>query len=110
MWRGGLGLACLFPALSSAGASLSGPYSVSTSRSSVGSEAGARTLGAGGDSIAFARDRSPATIVTFPAPATSNAACGFPALRFPVCFMPGIMGPIRLGALSAPIDDELDSR
>jgi hypothetical protein len=23
------------------------------------------------------------TIVTFPAPATSNAACGFPALRFP---------------------------
>ena len=34
MWRGGLGWACLFPALSSAGASLSGPYSASTSRSS----------------------------------------------------------------------------
>jgi hypothetical protein len=34
MWRGGLGLACLFPALSSAGASLSQPCSVSTSRSS----------------------------------------------------------------------------
>ena len=34
MWRGGLGLAYLFPALSSAGASLAGPYSVSTSRSS----------------------------------------------------------------------------
>ena len=34
MWRGGLGRAYLFPALSSAGASLSGPYSVSTSRSS----------------------------------------------------------------------------
>ena len=34
MWRGGLGLAYPFPALSSAGASLSGPYSVSTSRSS----------------------------------------------------------------------------
>src|SRR5229473_1316524 len=24
---------------------------------------------------------------TFPAPATSNAACGFPALRSPICFM-----------------------
>ena len=34
MWRGGLGLAYLFPALSSAGASLSGPCPVSTSRSS----------------------------------------------------------------------------
>jgi hypothetical protein len=34
MWRGGLGWACLFPALSSAGASLSKPCSVSTSRSS----------------------------------------------------------------------------
>jgi hypothetical protein len=34
MWRGGLGWACLFPALSSAGASLSQPCSVSTSRSS----------------------------------------------------------------------------
>ena len=34
MWRGGLGSAYLVPALSSAGASLSGPCSVSTSRSS----------------------------------------------------------------------------
>jgi hypothetical protein len=34
MWRGGLGSAYLLPALSSAGASLSGPCSVSTSRSS----------------------------------------------------------------------------
>ena len=34
MWRGGLGLAYPFPALSSAGASLSRPYAVSTSRSS----------------------------------------------------------------------------
>jgi hypothetical protein len=69
----------------------------------VGSRAGARTVGAGGNSIAFARDRSPATMVTFPAPATSNAACGFPALRFPVCFMPGVMRPIMLGALSAQL-------
>jgi hypothetical protein len=110
MWRGGLGLACLFPALSSAGASLSGPYSVSTSRSSVGSRAGARTVGSGGDSIAFAMDRSPATMVTFPAPATSNAACGFPALRFPVCFMSRFMGPIALGALSAQMHGEPDNR
>jgi len=36
MWRGGLGWACLFPALSFAGASLSKPCSVSTSRSSTG--------------------------------------------------------------------------
>ncbi len=34
MWRGGLGSAYLLPALSVAGASLSGPCSVSTSRSS----------------------------------------------------------------------------
>ena len=34
MWRGGLGWACLFPALSFAGTSLSKPCSVSTSRSS----------------------------------------------------------------------------
>jgi hypothetical protein len=34
MWRGSLGLTYLFPALSSAGASLVGPCSVSTSRSS----------------------------------------------------------------------------
>ena len=34
MWRGGLGAAYLFPALSFAGASLAAPCSVSTSRSS----------------------------------------------------------------------------
>ncbi len=34
MWRGGLGAAYRFPALSAAGASLAGPCSVSTSRSS----------------------------------------------------------------------------
>src|ERR1700676_4936963 len=34
MWRGGLGSAYLLPALSAAGASLSGPCSVSTSRTS----------------------------------------------------------------------------
>src|SRR3981081_2295033 len=38
---------------------------------------------------------------TFPAPATSNAACGFPALRSPICFMSRLMGPILLGRLSA---------
>src|SRR5258708_21484691 len=34
MWRGGVGAAYLFPALSSAGASIARPCSVSTSRSS----------------------------------------------------------------------------
>jgi hypothetical protein len=38
---------------------------------------------------------------TFPAPSTSNAACGFPALRSPICFMSRLMGPILLGRLSA---------
>src|SRR5215475_6086257 len=38
---------------------------------------------------------------TFPAPATSNAACGFPALRSPVCFTSKVMGPIVLERLSA---------
>src|ERR1035441_4433540 len=80
------------------------PGNFSPGPSQVGSRAGARPLGAGGNSIAFALDRSPAAIVTFPAPATSNAACGFPALRFPVCFVSGVMGPITLGALSAQID------
>src|SRR5271169_6355589 len=43
---------------------------------------------------------------TFPAPASSNAACGFLALRSPVCFAPRIMGPIlpeRLSALVVPL-------
>jgi plasmid stability protein len=83
---------------------------LATVRRSVGSRAGARTVGVGGNPIAFAMDRSPATMVTFPAPATSNAACGFPALRFPVCFQPGVMGPIVLGVLSAQLHGEPDSR
>ena len=41
MWRGGLGKAYPLPTLSSVGASLARPCSVSTSRSSVGSRAGA---------------------------------------------------------------------
>jgi hypothetical protein len=38
---------------------------------------------------------------TFPVPSTSHAACGFPALRAPICFTPTLMGPILLGQLSA---------
>src|SRR4029434_10764425 len=38
---------------------------------------------------------------TFPVPSTSHAACGFPALRAPICFPPTLMGPILLGRLSA---------
>ena len=58
-------------------------------------------LGSGGCPIAFALDLSPAPVTTFPAPASSNAACGFPALRFPVAFNPRFMGPVEPGALSA---------
>jgi len=34
---------------------------------------------------------------TFPAPATSHVACGFPALRAPICFMPRLIGSIVPG-------------
>src|ERR1700756_248807 len=40
---------------------------------------------------------------TFPVPATSNAACGFPALRSPVRFTPRLMGPILPARLSANV-------
>ena len=43
---------------------------------------------------------NPAPLVTFPAPASSNAACGFPALRFPACFASRVMWPFASGALS----------
>ena len=33
-------------------------------------------------------------------PRRRNAACGFPALRAPICFAPRLMGPIRPGQLS----------
>jgi len=46
---------------------------------------------------------------TFPAPSTSNATCGFPALRSPIRFMSRLMGPILPGRLSARCV-ELDSR
>jgi hypothetical protein len=37
----------------------------------------------------------------FPAPASSNPACRFPALGFPVCFTSRVMWPTRAGWLSA---------
>ena len=40
---------------------------------------------------------------TFPVPATSNAACGFPTLRSPACFTSRVMGPILLGRLSGRV-------
>jgi hypothetical protein len=33
---------------------------------------------------------------TSPVPSTSNAECGFPALRSPICFMPRLMGTYPL--------------
>jgi hypothetical protein len=77
------------------------PCSVSTSRSSVGSRAGARTVGSGGCSTAFAVGLSPAPLATSPAPATSNGAGGFPALRSPARFTPRLMRPAVAAALSA---------
>ncbi len=101
MWRGGLGGAYLFPPLSSGGASIASPCSVSTSRSSVGSRAGAPTVGSGGHSTAFAMGLSPAPVVTFPTPATSNPACRLPAPGFPADFLSRVMGPIVPEWLSA---------
>jgi hypothetical protein len=45
--------------------------------------------------------RGTPTHTTSPAPSTSHATCGFPALRAPICFTPKLMGPIQLGRLSA---------
>ncbi len=49
---------------------------------------------------------------TFPAPASSNTACGFPALRSPVCFASRIMGPLslRLDVYSPPQVLQIDGR
>jgi hypothetical protein len=77
--------------------------------SQVGSRAGARTVGVGDTSIAFAIDLSPATMVTFPTSATSKAACKFHAQRFPVCFVSRVMEPFALGKLSEQMHDEPDS-
>ena len=46
------------------------------------------------------------TVGPFPAPATSNAACGFPALRFPDGFTSRVMEPIERAALSHQGHDE----
>jgi hypothetical protein len=53
--------------------------SVSPPRSSVGSRTGAPVV-----------SRHP-DLPTFPAPSTSHAACGFPALRAPIRFAPRFM-------------------
>ena len=47
------------------------------------------------------RARVDLTVTPFPAPSTSNAAGGFPALRSPVHFAPKFIGPILLATLSS---------
>ena len=69
----------------SSGAFATGPqadvrWHVSSPRSPVGSGAGVPPVGSGGCSVAFAPGLSPAPVGTFPAPASSNSACRFPAL------------------------------
>ena len=44
------------------------------------------------------------TVSRFPATASSNPACGFPALGFPACFLSRFMGPIVPIGLSPPAD------
>ena len=49
---------------------------------------------------------------TFPIPATSNAACGFPALRSPVCFAPRLMDESadnKTGEWIEPVHDRYTS-
>ena len=45
------------------------------------------------------RARLAASVAAFPAPATSHAACGFPALRAPAHFASRLMRPIRMTQL-----------
>ena len=47
--------------------------------------------------------RGPPTHTTSPAPSTSHATCGFPALRAPICFTPKLMGPILRVVQPPPI-------
>ena len=81
-----VGWAYLFPPLSSGGASLAQPWR----RFHIPLIGRVEDWRAG----------RPCDRATFPAPATSHAACGFPALRAPICFIPRFMGPIWLGQLS----------
>src|SRR3954467_4679172 len=78
----------------------------------VGSRTGARTVGSGGSSSAFASGLSPAPMVTSPAPPTPNPACGPPAPGFPVRFAPRVMGPfgLRLGVDPPPQVLQIDGR
>jgi len=71
--------------------------------SQVGSGIGAPTVGSGGSSKAFAVGLSPAPLVTFPTPATSNPAYGFPVPGFPANFTYRFMRPITLAVLSGPV-------
>src|SRR5208283_2679954 len=69
----------------------------------VGSRTGARTVGGGFPATLFRFGwwGHSSAMATFPVPASSNRACGFPALCFPACFAPRVMRPIALGQLSA---------
>ena len=49
------------------------------------------------------RARLGSAVVPSPIPATSHAACGFPALRAPARFASRVMGPIELEPLSAQV-------
>lgn len=60
------------------------------------------------NSIPFSMGLSPAPVITFPAPATSNPACRFPALGFPADFTPRVMGPIGWERFRVT-DERLDS-
>src|SRR6266849_3927227 len=94
MWRGGF----RFEHICSRLFRLAVPYwfdhgSVSTSRSSVGSRTGAPVRSKFGFPVV-----SPFRLrvshyldhATSPAPSTSHATCGFPALRAPICFTPSL--------------------
>ena len=50
------------------------------------------------------------TVIPFPAPASSHAACGFPALRAPAHFTSKFMGPHELGVLSTTLIDRTRDR
>ncbi len=68
----------------------------------VGSRSGACPLGPAylGLPVSSGSGLTSGTVNRFPDPATSNVACGFPALRSPVCFTSRVICPVGQEQLS----------
>lgn len=76
----------------------------------VGLRTGARTVGAGGHSITFVMDRSPATMVTFLSSGRVKRSVRFSRTALSLGFTTKGYVAYLLGVISAPMHDEPDSR